>query len=369
MKFSIERKLLLDVLSVGGSMSGKSKVLPILDSCKVVISNGRLIISSYDGENAVLKCCSVIEHDSDMSFCVNCSDFIKSVKSVKDAVLDFVLVEESKILSINHLRGFMELPYESSDEFPTIDNVTDGVSIHLECSVLWNWLNRARNFVANDTLRPILCGVNFYVHESEYGVCASDGTVMFNDFAVFTDGTVGSMNAVIPSSSLSAVLSAINDSDYVNIKVNERNISFSTTDSRVVCRRPEGVYPNFKAVLPKSHSVEVRLPRTDLLDAVNRAKMFANSGKHLCVLETMAGELGIAAQDLDFSKKSVDTCVASISGSIRIGAKSELLAVCLSIMEDESIIIEMSEPSKPIIFKEVACPNQTILQMPMLIQY
>jgi DNA polymerase III sliding clamp (beta) subunit (PCNA family) len=162
MKFSIERKLLLDVLSVGGSMSGKSKVLPILDSCKVVISNGRIIISSYDGENAVLKCCSVTDHDVDMSFCVNCSDFIKSVKSVKDAILDFVLVEEAKILSINHLRGFMELPYESSDEFPTIDNVTDGVSMNMECSVLWNWLNRARNFVANDTLRPILCGVNFY---------------------------------------------------------------------------------------------------------------------------------------------------------------------------------------------------------------
>lgn len=367
MKFSIERKLLLDVLSVGGSMSGKSKVLPILDSCKVVISNGRLIISSYDGENAVLKCCSVIEHDVDMSFCVNCSDFMKSVKSVKDAVLDFVFVENANILSINHLRGFMELPYESSDEFPTIDNVTDGVSIHLECSVLWNWLNRARNFVAVDTLRPILCGVNFYVSGSEYGVCASDGTVMFNDYSEFTDSTIGNINAVIPSSSLATVLSAINGSDYVTIKINERNISFSTTDSKVVCRRPEGVYPNFKAVLPKSHSVDVRLPRTDLLDAVNRAKMFANSGKHLCILETMVGELAIAAEDLDFSKKSVDKCVASLSGSIRIGAKSELLSMCLSVMDDESIVIEMSEPSRPIIFKEVACPNQTILLMPMLL--
>ena len=366
MKFSIERKLLLDVLGVGGSMSGKSKVLPILDSCKVVISGGRLIISSYDGENAVLKCCSVIEHDLDMSFCVNCSDFMKSIKSVKDAVLDFVLVESANILVINHLRGFMELPYESIDEFPSIDSVTDGVTISMECSVLWNWLNRARNFVATDMLRPIMCGVNFYVDGSEYGVCASDGTVMFVDNAEFSDLTIGRINAVIPSSSLTTLLSAINGGDIVTIKINERNISFSTSDSKVVCRRPEGFYPNFKAVLPKSHGVEVRLPRTDLLDAVNRAKMFANSGKHLCILETMSGELGIAAEDLDFSKKSVDKCCASISGSIRIGAKSELLSMCLSVMEDESIVIEMSEPSRPIIFKEVACPNQVLLLMPML---
>ena len=45
------------------------------------------------------------------------------------------------------------------------------------------------------------------------------------------------------------------------------------------------------------------------------------------------------------------------------------MLMCLSIMEDEAIVLEMSEPSKPIIFKEVACPNQTVLLMPMMINY
>lgn len=365
MEFSIERKLLLDLLSVGGSMSGKSKVLPILDSCKVKLFSGKIIVSSYDGENAVLKSGTVINHDEDFSFCVNCSDFMKAIRSLKDAVLDFRL--DGGILIIKHLRGYMELPYESSDEFPQIDNVTDGESyVGMDSELLFTWLSNARNFAANDALRPVLCGVYLYFKDGEYGVCASDGTSMYTDYRI-TDLSVN-MSAVITNAAIGSLLGVLKDSSTVDIRINDRNISFSCSDSRMVCRLPNGVYPNFKAVLPKEHSVTVRLSREDLMDAVNRAKLFSSNSTSLCVMETMTGELGVAAEDIDFSKKSVEQCTASIDGSIRIGAKGDILIKCLSSLSCEGVIIEMQDATRPIIFKDYDNPNLVILQMPMMIR-
>jgi DNA polymerase III sliding clamp (beta) subunit (PCNA family) len=104
------------------------------------------------------------------------------------------------------------------------------------------------------------------------------------------------------------------------------------------------------------------------MDAVNRAKLFSSNSTSLCVMETMNGELGVAAEDIDFSKKSVEQCTASIEGSIRIGAKGDILVKCLGSLTCEGVIIEMTEPSKPIIFKDYDHPNLTILQMPMMIR-
>lgn len=366
MNFSIERKLLLDCLSVGGSMSGKSKVLPILDCCKVVLNSNRLIISSYDGENAVLKAVSVINHDEDFSFCVNCADFSKAIRSLKDAALDFEL--SNGILRIKHLRGSMELPYEGVDEYPTVDNVNDGVSYScFSAELYYNWLNRARVFAANDTLRPVMCGVYLYFSDNEYGICASDGNALYAAYEL-SDNSLDRGSAVVPNSAISSVLGVLNGNTHVDIRINDRNISFNCEDSRVVCRLPVGNFPNFKSVLPTSHSVTVRASREDLLDAVNRAKLFSDNGTSLCVLEANSGEVSVTAENIDFNKKSVEHCVASVSGNIRIGVKGDFIAKCLCATDSIGIVMEMTEPSRPIIFKSDDEPNLSLLLMPMMIR-
>ena len=366
MKFVINRKDLLDCLNVGGSMAGKSKVLPILSCCRLIVKSDKIIISSYDGENAVLKSAPILSCDEDFSFCVNCDDFSKAVKSLKDSTLDFEITDN--ILVVKHLHGFMELPYESEDEYPVIDNVCDGLLYeNLPCERLWNWFNSARNFTANDTLRPILCGVHIYFNCSEYGVCASDGNAMYTDSSnapfEFVNGS-----AVIPNAAISSVMAVLNGNETVDVKINDRNISFSCADARAVCRLPNGTYPNFRAVFPTAHSVTVRLSREDLLASVNRARLFANNGTSLCVLETMSGELGVAAENLDFNKKSVDSCVASIQGNIRIGVKGDFIVKCLSATDSIGIIMEMTDPSRPIVFKTDDNINLKLLLMPMIIR-
>lgn len=365
MELSIDRKDLIDCLLVGGSMAGKSKVLPILNCCKVAARSNKLIISSYDGENAVLKSVALYSHDEDFSFCINQSDFLSAIRSIKDSMVHIKLVDS--ILVIVHNRGFMELPFESVDEYPTIDNVNDGVAYNdLSCEKIYNWIDSARNFTANDTLRPILCGVHLYFNSTEYGVCASDGNAMFTDNEVAKEDFATGC-AVIPNAAISSVLSVLNGHDTVNVRINDRNISFSCEDARAVCRLPNGTYPNFKSVFPTSSSVSVRLSREDFLASVSRARLFSNNSTSLCVLETMSGELGIAAENLDFNKKSVDTCTASISGNIRIGAKGDFLIKCLSATKSIGVVLEMTEPSRPIIFKTDEEPNLRILLMPMML--
>jgi DNA polymerase-3 subunit beta len=363
MQTTIIKKDFINALTIGGAMAGKNKTLPILDSAKVEVSADTLTIHSFNGESWVSKDVHVEETDGDFAFCINPSELAKALKSLAEEVVTFVI--EGSVMVINHFKGSMELPILASDQFPLKQIVEDGVNAKLNVTTIKEWLAIASDFVAQDELRPVMGGMYIYSKEGKLGVCATDAHKLWHDSVDYNGEEFG---VILPASGFKPLLSMLEGSDEIGVAIGEKNISFTTTNSALHCRLIEGVYPNFKAVIPTNNHITVKVAKSELADSVGRVGLFANKATSLLKLSVGAKSMGIEGSDVDLQRKANEVVKSEgNSESLNIGVKGDFFSTCLSHIISEDVVLRMSDPTRPIVFEDDAEPSKVMLVMPMII--
>lgn len=367
MEIVINRKEFLDGFVVGSSMAGKSKVLSILDNVKIRVDSGRVYVTSNSIQNCIVRRVGIESNSADIvgyEFLVNPDDFIKALKSLKDKTLKIEL--SSNTLTILHGKGTIEISTLGAAEFPVMDKVDADMSLYeIDSATLYRWLQMARDFVSTDELRPQMCGMLMYAKDGELGACATDTRVLFADSYSVGSGTQD-MECILPSASFNVLQVMINGTESVSMQMDAKNVSFKTTDTRLTCQLLNGRFPNFKAVIPQGYELQTGFDKTALLDSVSRVGMFSDKSHSLIVLDIQDGICEVKGSDLTLGKSAIDTCECIHGGDdITIGVSSEYFIRCINHISGNDIVMEMSNPTRPILFTDKNYSSLRIVVMPM----
>lgn len=362
MKFTINRKQFIDGFSVGSSMAGKAKVLPVLDNAKVVIKGSSAIVTSNSTQNCITKKVCLLGSDEDIEFLVNPNDLLKALKSLRDNELTIDV--SSTTLRIEHNRGRMELPILDAMEFPVMEKIESANVYTIDSERMYLWLNKARDFASTDELRPIMCGMLLYARDGQIGACATDTRILFADS--YDAETTDNVECIIPSTSFGALQMMLNGTSEVQMMMNDKNISFKTSDARLICQLQIGRFPDFNRVIPTGNTISVRLGKDDILDAINRVGLFADKSHSLVKMDIQGMMCRLSGSDMTFGKSATDECMCEHDGDdIRIGVSAEFLVKCINNLSDGDVVMTFSEPSRPILFKDSANERMKMLMMPM----
>lgn len=363
MQTTINKKDFINALTIGGAMAGKNKTLPILEYAKVEVTTDTLAIHSFNGESWVTKQTKVASADTSFAFCINASELGKALKSLAEEVVSFSI--EGTTLTINHFKGTMEMPIAPAEQFPQAQEVSEGTSLTLNAEKLKEWLSIVPNFVADDDLRPVMCGMYLFADNGKLGVCATDAHKLFTDSIAFDcDSEFG---VIVPSSAFRPLKDMLGANE-IGVVIGTKNISFTTSDSALHCRLVEGAYPNFNAVIPRNNSVLVKASKSELLDSVSRASLMANATTSLLKLSVSSSSMDIEGSDIDFSKKAKDSVSIEKTGAdVTIGVKAGFFATCLGAVDSEDVVLKMENSQRAIVFEDAMNTNKVVLVMPMMI--
>ena len=366
MELKIDRKELLSALTVGGSLAGRNKVLPILDNAKLRVKGNNLQVVSMDDHSAIQKRVALLSCDVDGEFTVNASDLLKAIKALKDAVVSLVYSEEKKTLVIEHLKGNISLSATSTEDFPTLKTSgEDAVTFDMVSELLFNWLNTSKAFVTSDNVRPVMDGMYMDVKDECLSVCASDGTKLFTDYVV-SDCTEN-VSVIIPSNVFSAIQSVINGTSECTIKVDTTHTTIAVEDAKICVRNLEGRYPNFRAVIPASHDIEVDVNKNELVDSISRTAI-CNGISKVVRMVVLGNTMELNAEDMDFGKSAKETLTCNLNGEgITIGFKHDAILASLSSVESETVLLQMTDNTRAIIIKDTDAPNKIMLTMPCML--
>lgn len=366
MKVVVSRKEFIQSLSLGSSFSGKNKALVALDYVKLVFGLGSCKMSSNDGEIAINTFYrGGMGNEEEFTIYLEPKLLLNALKSIREDEVTLEFTERECI--IKHKKGKFNIPLGDVDEFPTPKMDENPTQIFVESNILFNWLKEARNFVASDELRPIMNGVYLYVKNNEMGVCASDGHKLYTDHMKWEDNE--EVDAVLSDKAISTLLNVINGTNITNIFFGERNVAFKAGDTSILCRKLEGRYPNFKAVIPSTHTIECECNKNEFLDSLNRCLIMANAAS-LIKMSIDGMNCKLEAEDFDFSKKGEENLLLACSEAgtaITIGFKGIFAKLCLDAVESENVKMEMTDHSRAIVFKDENKENKVILLMPMAI--
>ena len=364
MELTVDRKALLNLLIVGGAMSGKSRVMPILDYSKFKVVKNKLILSSFDEEVAVTKRIDLVSSDGEVEFCANTNDLVKFIKTLKDETVTITTTD--KQMSIKHSKGHGEYPILPATEFPMVSIDPENDKFNMDSRTLWNWLNISRGFVSSDPLRPQMCGMYMYFSGNSCGVCATDAHRMFTDDIKLNE-EYKDTTFVIAIKAFSVIMNLLEESENVTIIIDNKNITFKNENSKVSVRLLEGRFPNYRAIIPSEHNISISADKKDLLDSVNRIKICSSTGTSMVVLQASGMTLDLSAQDTSLSIKGSENCFLSNheGEDIKIGVNGEFFAHCLSTIESDEIVVELTNPNRPFVIKDSENPSRVILLCPM----
>lgn len=380
MNFKIEKKEMLNALQVGGALSGKKVLLPILENVHIHIrKDNYLVVTSFDGEATITKKVLCLEKDfEDFTFCVDGNYLLKLIRTIDDDILSFELSDNE--LKINHLTGIVTLAILDTSDYPTQDIAKFETSFYLLTQDLLQWLDISRRFIANDDLRPIMNTMYLGLSKKDddwcVDVCATNAHKLYTQSGdVFNVSSVNDCEKIdsnVSSRIFLPLLSFLNDEEKVKVSLSRDSIMFSQSTSRIVCRLIDGRYPNFKSIIPNSSPIQLTINKKLFKDSLNRAILCSDIVANLVKLDISSEKLEIRGDDTSRGRKGVETIdVVSYNGNaLSIGVKGENMIDALDTIATKNVVLEMSDNTRAIIIHEdfdECVSNKVILVMPVLV--
>lgn len=367
MEITVDRKKLVDCLSLGGSLAGKSKAIEVLNYAKVVFkSNGQILISSTDNQSFITSRITGVNVAEDKEFCIEPNLMLKALKTLSSSEIT-LNITSTKVICKRE-KGKMEFPIVSSEDYIVFNTLDDSRTYEIESEKLFEWSNNARMFAATESIRPIMCGMLLYVDGNEVGCCATDAQKLYHDHYIADNDFDSRLGVVIPSTALPLICQVVNGTDKTKVIVDAKNLTIKTSDSKISVKLIEGNYPNFKTILPKDKKLSVNVSVKELIDSISRVTLFAGDMPTL-KMQVSGMNMNVSCQDLMMSKQADDDIIVDHSGSdITIGCNSEYILNSLRNVLSDSVRLEMQDATRPIVVKDADRPNKITICMPLMIQ-
>lgn len=365
MHLRFDKKEFLKALQLGGSFAGKSKSIPIYDYVKIEVRDSNVYITSTDGENEICAKSHLVSADETGVFCVMYSVLVNYIKQIPS--IEFEMIVSGDDCTVKHPKGKFSFAPASATEFPVMKTDDDSTEVLVDRGTFSNFILKAKDFVANDELRPVMNGIYMFIKDGSFGCASSDSHSLYTDSVDYTDDRTN-VDFIMNQRAFMPIVNLC-DTSYgdIKIKIGDRNIICRGDICRITFRRIEGKYPNFNVVIPKSYTIQSDISKAEFLSSLSRAKLSANKATQLIKLQFTPLSLDICASDLDFSMSGMESITASTNGEIAIGVKADNIERCLRSTDTDSFLMQMTDATRAIVIKNTVEDKKTILIMPMML--
>lgn len=369
MKFSIDGKLLQQQLQAVSKVINSKNALTILDNFLFELEGDKLSITGSDQENTVTARLEVLDSDGMGAIAVGAKTLLEITKEVNNQPVTFSLNEQTGEIDLVFLNGKFRFMGINADEYPRSDQKEENAqTITMPAPVILKGIEKTVYAVSPETIRPIMTGIYWDIHEDNIVFVASDTHKLVR----YTTREVApgfQRGFIMPAKPANILKNIIGKEDMVELQIGEKGATFKFGEFTLTCRFIKGNYPNYNRVIPNDNPYVITIDRLSLLNAMRRVAIFASKASSLVKMEFMPGNIRLAAQDLDYGTSAEEKVACEYNGNdLTIGFNSSYTLEILNNIGGETTVIKLSDPARPGIFTPLEQePNTdlTIIQMPM----
>lgn len=357
MRIRAERDDLADVLARAGRGVGTRSPLPILQGVLCEVSGGKLRVTGTDTEVTVRTTLEV--------------EVLEEGRTVIPARLaaDAVRRLPAGAVTIGTAEGGVEITGNGPrfrlnefdvDQYPSVplSDATDDLTV--DGNILTKAIGQVGIAASTDDARPTLTGVLFDGSVEHLRLVATDSYRL----AVRDIPDVATAeNALVPYRALRELGRTIGD-EKMTVGLGDRDARFTTGRGSLTARVIESVYPNYQQLLPETFPNRLVVERALLVEAISRAALVAED--HIPVrlsLHEGGVELSVIRQEVGEETEHVS---AEYTGEeMTVAFNTRYLSDGLSVIEDEQVVLETTDPLKPGLLSGASSKDFRYLLMPV----
>ncbi len=280
----------------------------------------------------------------------------KSIKLVSDQ-------NNIKVLTTRSSGIIKTIP---SDDFPSIPRITSNNSFLINGSDFAKGLKSVWYSSSLSNIKPELSSVCVFC-DGEFVVFVATDSFRLAEKKIKIKKSKDFGQILIPYKNISEIIRILeNVNDDVEVNLDKNQISFSYSGVYLISRVVDGVFPDYKQIIPKSNTTEVTVLKQDLINSLKLSNIFSDKFNQVnfkidinskkCEIKTKNNDIGENVSILD--------CV--INGeSIEINFNYKYIIDCFQSIDSDSVTLYFNGLNRPMIIIPVSDTSFRYLVMPM----
>jgi len=373
MKVSCLQENLARGLGVVARAVAPRSTLPVLGNVLLATENGRLRLSATNLEMGI-TCWIGTKIEEDGSTTVPARTFVDLVNTLPNDRVDMELAVRTQTLNVRCGAFNNDIKCIDAQEFPPLPpaELDDGLALNV--ADLREMISQVTLAASTDDARPVLTGVLVEVDGGEMTMAAADGFRLSVRSTHLPSPAAGPIKAIIPARALTELSRVISDGEETVSMIlppNRGQVIFRVENIEVVSQLIEGTFPDYKGIIPTSHTTRSVLPTDAFLKACKAADIFAREAAHSARLRITPGdelnpgtvEVSATAAETGSNETLVD---GTIEGEpIEIAFNVRFLVDVLSVLDAPNVALETTGPSSPGLICPIGSDDFLHVIMPM----
>lgn len=364
MKFTSTKENLTYGIQVVQRAIVPNSPLPILTGIKISTGDGCIVLVATDLELGI-RCiipAEIIEHGT---LVLPARYITELIRKLPDVPIFFESDQFTTGVKIKYGQSETIINGFPPDEFPGVDFDPDKFDFYLNEEVFKETIRRVSFAAAHEDTRPIFTGVLLEICNSELVMVATDTHRLTRCTLTLEEEISNDINLIIPGKTLNELARVIGSAESkIQVTLMGNQVLFTVRNLSFISRLIDGIFPNYKQVIPTGYVSRLSLKTRDLLEATERAALLARDGTPVIRLFIDKNILVI----------KVSTEAGRVYEEVQIQHDGELLQVAfnarylsdaLKVVGTENIDLEFTGPLSPAVIRPAGESNYFSLLLPV----
>ncbi len=351
MKFNCLKNELVQALSIVTKAIANKPQTPILSGIYLKAQGNTLELQATDHEMGII--CTIASDIQDPGDIVLSGRYFQEVvRKLPGENVEVEFNRQENIIQIRSNNSKFTLLSMSVTDFPNVKHIGEGdhpVTVRVRDNILKGLIDKTAFACSADEARPVFTGCYFEIKESVISMAATN-THRLSAKSEALDNVEGNISCIIPARALYELSRNIVSDipEDVEITCSKNAISFSFGNIFMTSRLIDGMFPDFRRVIPQDFQTRVTLSTADFLSAVERVSLIARSAEYNVVtLEFSGGFVRITSNNPDIGNAD-ETVPALVDGpDVMISFNSKYVTEVLRSIGSENFYFSLNKSLEP----------------------
>lgn len=277
-------------------------------------------------------------------------------------------VGESGQVEISCGRANFKLNTMLAAEYPTLPEIRAESMWRIKQAEMWRMVRQTIFAAATEEARPFLTGVKVEVEDNEVRMIATDIYRLAFRKGQLLQPTSLSGEAIIPARAMQELMRLLSNSGDSEMEfiIADKQAVFQVGSSKVITRLIDGQFPDYRRALSKDDQQMMRINRTQLLAAIERASLISGRrGLSLVQLEGGMDTLSITAREAEIGQVNEEIPISGANGVQSAAFQTYYLMDVLRALDGEDVFMEIGDGVRQGCLRPVEDTNYTYVLMPV----
>ncbi len=354
----------------------KKSTMPILSHVLLEAKKAQLVVSATDLDLAVSSehenGCEVLKEGS---LAVSARHLYEIVRALPEQQVTLKKAHNN-YLEVKSGPSEFRIVGLPAEDFPALPRFEKVPFADVDPAVLLDMIERTFFAVSNDETRYNLNGVFFEPSAEALRLVATDGhrlSLVEREMGA----TFGLKRGVIlPKKGLQELRKLLSEAAESGDEKPETKLGF--VENSAIVRRPgvilsmrliEGLFPDYRQVIPKAGEKVVKLGRERFQETLRRVSLLSTDKAHAVKLELAKGTLKVLSQNPDLGEAKEEVPVEYGGDPLKIGFNARYVLDVLQVLKSKDVAFELADDLSPGVLRgaDEADRGFTAVVMPMRI--